>query len=221
MLSDNILQYFPAGYKGTVIEIGAGFPKMGNPVFGLRQKGWDIISVEPNPSFCKEYESLGYSVLQYACYSEVKGEMPFEITPNGLSGSSLVVNEKHNVVNKVLDNGFNEFTGKQNGLSEDFDWSFFPCNGKTKIITVEALTLATILKRHMPLLKKADVIIIDVENFELDVLKGVDFDAMDVTVFIIENIPSDPSHYEFMNSKGYMVNERIDINDFYVKKCVD
>lgn len=217
MLTQEILKYFPEGYKGTIIEIGAGFPKLGNPIFGLREKCWDIISVEPNPVFCKEYESLGYKILRYACYSQDAGDMNFIVTPNGISASCLVVKDRHNIMNAALDNGFDKDTAKGNGLSEDFDWEFFPKNGTTKTIRVEALTLDTILKRHHPKLETVDAIIVDVEGFELEVFKGVRFDKLKPKLLIAENIPSNPEYYDYMLKQGYKVDKRIDINDFYTK----
>lgn len=217
MLTEDILKYFPGDYKGIVIEIGAGFPKMGNPVYGLRAKGWQIISIEPNPAFCDEYEALGYAILRYACYSRDAGYMEFVITPNGLSASSLLVKDRNNVVKADLNNEFNEDTAKGNGLSDDFDWQFFPKNGNTRIIKVEALTLGTILKIHHPEIKNVDVIVIDVEGFELEVFKGIRFDKLKPKLLIAENIPSDTEHYNYMMKQGYEVDRRIDINDFYVR----
>lgn len=126
MLTDDILKYFPTDYKGIIIEIGAGFPKMGNPIYGLRDKGWQIISIEPNPVFCSEYKKLKYNILRYACFSEDTGSMEFIVTPNGLSASALVVKDRNNVVKPDLSNGFNKGTAEGNGLSKDFNWRFFP-----------------------------------------------------------------------------------------------
>lgn len=218
MLTEEILKYFPEGYRGTIIEIGAGFPKLGNPIFGLREKGWNIISIEPNPVFCAEYESLGYKILRYACYSHDAGDMDFIVTPNGLSASMLNVKGRDNVVKPDLTNGFNKDTAKGNGLSDGFDWQFFPENGQSKNITVEALTLDTILKRHHPELRTVEAIIVDVEGFELEVFKGIRFDKLNPHLVIAENIPSSPEYYDYMLKQGYKVDNRIDINDFYVQK---
>ncbi len=217
MLTEEILKYFPEGYKGTIIEIGAGFPKLGNPIFGLREKGWDIISIEPNPVFCAEYKALNYPILRYACYSSDAGDTDFMVTPNGISASMLVIKGVESVVKPDLTGEYNIYTAKGNGLSESFDWEFFPKNGNTKTIKVEALTLDTILKRHHPDLKEIDAIIIDVEGFELDVFKGIRFDKLKPKLLIAENIPSNPEYYEYMDRQGYVADKRLDINDFYIR----
>lgn len=214
MLTEEILKYFPEGHKGTIIEIGAGFPKLGNPIFGLRDKGWDIISIEPNPVLCAEFKALKFPVLRYACFSEDVGDVDFEVTPNGLSGSKLSGFSKTEA--STLTDEFNKDTAKGNGLSEKFNWRFFPKNGSTRTIKVEALTLDTILKRHHPKLQQVDAIIIDVEGFELDVFKGIRFDKIKPKLVIAENIPSNPEHYDYMLKHGYKLNKRIDINDFYI-----
>lgn len=49
---------------------------------------------------------------------------------------------------------------------------------------VEAITLGNLLKKHG--IKKVDFLSLDVEGYELEVLKGVDFNEVDITYILVE-----------------------------------
>lgn len=106
------------------------------------------------------------------------------------------------------------------GLSKDFDWAWFPRSHEYKTIMVEALILNTILKKHHPDLEKIDVIIVDVEWYELDAISGIDLERYSPEVVIMENIRSEENQREYMNKSGYSLFKRIDIDDFYIKTAV-
>lgn len=213
---DKILSYFPQNYTGIIIEIGAGFPEMGNPIFGLRKKGWCIVSIEPNPVLCDEFRQLGYPVLEYAAYSEDLGETDFFISPNGLSYSSLNIPHEHSIGFGNLEGGYDEKSSINNNLSENFDWKFFPKEGEKKKIKVNALTLNTILQKHYPLMNKIDAIIVDVEGFEIEVMQGMNLKRYNPNIVILENIRSYHKYRTYMKSKGYTLHQRTNIDDIYV-----
>lgn len=57
-------------------------------------------------------------------------------------------------------------------------------NPDTLNVPVKAKTLASILKKHH--IKKVDLLSLDVEGYELEVLKGIDFGAVDIRNILIE-----------------------------------
>ena len=63
-----------------------------------------------------------------------------------------------------------------------------------------------------------DFITIDTEGTEIDVLKGFDFDKYDVTLFVVENNYNDSDIFNFMETKGYVRDQRYKINDFFIRK---
>lgn len=213
-----IKSYFPENYKGVIIEVGAGFPEIGNPIFGLRKDGWHIISVEPNPALCQEFRSLGLPILEYAAYNEDLGETEFFISPNGLSYSSLNLPCEHSIGFGNLEGGYDEKSAANNNLSESFDYAYFPKEGEKKNTLVTTLTINTILKKHHPLLSTIDVIIVDVEGFEVEVMQGVDLKKYKPKVIVLENIRSYPKYRDYMESQGYELTERANIDDIYTIK---
>lgn len=217
MMSLSIQEYFSHDYRGVLLEVGAAFPEMGSAVSRLRKNGWDIISVEPNPVFCNEFRNAKLPVLEYAAHSEDIGESDFNVSSNGLSYSSLAFFKKTGTDMGDIKAEFNKDTAINCGLSNGFDWEWFPRNGETKKIKVQALTLNTILKKHYPELNKIDVMVVDVEGHEMNVMMGIDLNKYRPELIVIENIRSEPEYREYMASHGYELNQRIDIDDFYIK----
>lgn len=71
-------------------------------------------------------------------------------------------------------------------------------------------------------IKHVDMISIDVEGYEMNVLKGIDFDAVDITCFCIENnedgeVLPDLELRKFMIDKGYRLVARLTIDDIFIK----
>ena len=66
--------------------------------------------------------------------------------------------------------------------------------------------------------KNIDFISIDTENTELDVLKGIDLNVYNVTLFVIENNYNEPFCQDYLSQYGYKKITRIAVNDFYLKQ---
>lgn len=218
MIASTIQGYYPDNYTGVLLEVGAGFPEMGNPVSPLRKLGWNIISVEPNPVLCNEFRSMNLPVLEYAAYNKDIGETKFMVSPNGLSYSSLKLKKKYPFNSSSLKGAFNSGSSAGNNLSKNFDWKFFPREGKAKTIKVTALTLNTILKKHYPSLKKIDVIVVDVEGFELEAIQGIDLEKYNPEVVVLENLSGKHEYGSYMELMGFVFDKKISIDEFYIKK---
>lgn len=221
MIAEVIKKYYPLDFSGTVLEVGAALPSLGSSTRNLRKCGWNIIPVEPNPVFCNEFRVLGLPILEYAAYSTDLGETDFVLYPTGLSYSSIVVENKYSILGGTINEEFTDCTAINNGLSKKFDWEFFPRANETKNIKVTALTLNTILQKHYPLLEKINVLMVDVEGFELDVMKGIDLEKYGVEIVVLENIRSYPEYREYMVSQGFVLDKRIDIDDIYRRMTSD
>lgn len=67
-----------------------------------------------------------------------------------------------------------------------------------------------------------DVMFVDVEGFEMNVLKGIDFDALNISVICIENnedsdLKADMDLRKYIISRGYKLIGRLTIDDVFVK----
>jgi len=191
-----VASFFPAGYQGTYVDVGAGYPVYYSNSHYFRELGWQIIAVEPQPLMCQAFRQMGYEVLEYACAAIDKGEVDFQILDNtqGLAGSAF----------KVLDDHPPE---------------------SIRTIKVQAYTLDTLLARHYPKLTRIDVLDIDVEYYELEVLAGFDIELWRPRVLVIENLPNSGAwrnlNYErlhkYYRRHGYRIAAVAGFNEIAVK----
>ena len=85
---------------------------------------------------------------------------------------------------------------------------------------VKQRKLSNILRENG--IKHVDMVSLDVEGYEMNVLKGIDFDDVDITCFCIENnedgrLLPDLALRKFMIEKGYRLIARLSIDDIFVK----
>lgn len=194
-MADILRGYFAPGYKGTLLEIGAAHPTMISISLPLRNN-WNIISVEPNPIFCAEFRKMNFSILEYAACDEDKGITSFQISPNGVSCSAL----------KVKDGNYEDYNRVQGWSESDYT-----------TVEVQALKLDTILQKHHPELQIIDVLLIDVEGWELEVLRGFDLEKYNPKVICLENLNDSPEYATYMMEKGYRLDRKEVQDEFYVR----
>ena len=77
--------------------------------------------------------------------------------------------------------------------------------------------LDTILTQHAPDLGEIDVLSVDVEGWELNVMRGIDLAKYRPKVVILENLFTDARYVSFMCDVGYVFWQHIDLNDVYVR----
>lgn len=159
-LSDTLFEYFKLGFKGTLVEVGAGHPVNISNSLAFRDLKWNIISVEPIPEHCEEFRKMGFEVLQYAASSKDIGVTRFKVSPNLICCSGLEIRYK-----------------------DEFGWK----DSDFKNIDVMAFTLNTILKVHHPEIEKIDILIVDAEGFEVEVMQGFDLKKYNPKVVCIEH----------------------------------
>lgn len=192
-----VAELFPDDFKGVYVDVGAGFPEYYSNSALFRRMGWEVIAIEPQPKMCDEFRAKGYPILQYACASEDRGLVDFEILDNtrGLAGSAF----------KVLDD--------------------HP-RSAIRTIKVMAFKLDTILGWTYPKLARIDVLGIDVEYYELEVLGGFDMERWKPTVLVIENLPATPPWrnqrrgelHAYYETHGYQIVAQMGWNEILVRK---
>ena len=186
--TDRELQSFwNEGYRGVMVDVGAAHPETISNSLHFRQTGWDVIPIEPNPRFCDMYRERGWEVLQYAACAEDMGKADFELCP--------LVDEMSCSAIKIRQR-------------EDVPRS---------IISVTALKLDTILHRHRPGLERIDALVVDVEGWELEVLRGFSVDRYTPKVILLENFTALPEYGKYMSGIGYRLKMQLSYNEFYVR----
>ncbi|MAM27946.1 MAG: hypothetical protein CMC13_02895 [Flavobacteriaceae bacterium] len=151
--------------KGIVVEVGAFDGVHLSNSFALEQIGWSSICIEPNPEMFKQLERN---------------------RPASININNAIVGDKN--INEI--EFFAEEIGVLSGCNYDADdvKKRYENRGleykEPDKINVAATTLTTLFKKLN--VNTIDVLSIDVEGFEIEVLKGLNLNSVDVKLFIIE-----------------------------------
>ena len=193
--------FFKNSTSGVLVEVGAAGPDFLSISQRYRKAGWKVIAVEPNPAFCEQHRKLGYEVLEYAA-SDVEGDDIdfFVVDSEGYAygGGELTFESCSSL-------GIHEKFKEQGGE-----------NLKTRTIPVKVRRLDTILATHAPEVEKIDLLVIDVEGWELHVLRGLNFERYRPTVIILENVFQDLAYEDAMIERGYERCKWLYPNEVYV-----
>src|SRR5262245_22621984 len=199
--------FFRDHKTGVLVEVGAALPDYLSISQSYRSRGWRIIAIEPNPNFCAAHRALGYDVLQYACSDKDGDDVPFFVA------------DSHGVdylAGKVSYESFSSL-----GIDGEYA-TLLAEERKQRSITITPIQiqvrrLDTILGQHAPDVGEIDVLAVDVEGWELNVMRGLDLAKHCPKVVILENLFSNPGYYSFMRDFGYVFWRHIYPNDVYVR----
>ena len=200
--TDKVIEsYFPDGYVGTCIEVGAANGVKGSNTLYFEERGWDTLCIEPNPEHKQSLEKHRKLVRYFAC-DEKSGTFPltvFRVGERNIASSLTSLTPDQRLVKdyKSLINEAYEIDVRVETLSD----------------IIENKVNNTVFEK----IRKIDFISIDTEGTELNVLKGLDFSSYEVTLLVVENNYNDKKIEDFMVSKGYQKDMRYKINDFYIK----
>jgi FkbM family methyltransferase len=190
--------------NGVLVEVGAAHPDYLSISSSFRHQGWKIVSIEPNPEFCKLHRDLGYTVHQYACSDTESDAQDF-----------YVVDSKGTT---YLDGSVSFESFSSLGIEGDYLDLHQTVKDKTNIkkIEVKVRKLDTILQEHEPDVERVDVIAVDVEGWELSVMRGFSTERYKPRVVILENLFLKKEYEDYMVGIGYKLWKRLEPNDIYL-----
>lgn len=201
LLSDN------DGLKqGVLVEVGAAHPDYLSISSSFRRLGWKIIAIEPNPDFCKQHRDQGYTVYQYACSDNESDAQEFYVVDS--QGT------------KYLDGSVSFESFSSLGIKDEFLDLHQTVKDKTKVkkIEVKVRKLDTILQEHEPEVDHVDVVAVDVEGWELSVMRGFSTGRYKPRVVILENLFLKKEYEDYMSDIGYKLWKRLKPNDVYLDR---
>tara|TARA_R110000868_G_scaffold132332_3_gene343047 strand:- start:76 stop:693 length:618 start_codon:yes stop_codon:yes gene_type:complete len=192
-LSDYILEFFPPGYQGWGIDVGASDGISINSTYVLEKPHrWNILSVEANPYFAAMLKKERMFVEMCAC-SDKPGEAVFHIHEQNIeSFSSLRPNVRQD---------------KRLHPEEPMTW----LKVDVRVETVDRL----LAKWDFPQL---DLICADTEGTELDVLRGCDLRKWRPKVIVTECWDKVGPIDLYLEGLGYVKTGRNVDNDIYVRE---
>jgi FkbM family methyltransferase len=193
-------RFFPGNKSGVCVDVGAARPDSLSVSASFRAIGWKIIAIEPNPEFCQFYKDKGWEVLQYACGEHDADDVDFFVV------------DSHGARYRNVNVSYESFSSlgikpSYSALKPDLD---------TKKIKVKVRRLDSILENHAPDVDRIDILTIDVEGWELEVLRGLDIERYRPKVMIIENLFNGLNYRKFMKNFNYVLWNRLPPNDVYV-----
>lgn len=190
---------------GVFVEIGAARPDYLSISASYRKLMWKIISIEPNPDFCKLHRDMGLDVYEYACSDHDQDNTEFFIVDS--KGANY---QGGNV-------SFESFSSL--GINDEFSTLYDTVKNDTQLrkILVKVRRLDTILAEHEPDIKNIDIVAVDVEGWEMNVMQGFSTEKFRPRVIILENLFNKQEYVDYMKSRGYGLWKRLEPNDVYVE----
>jgi len=186
MLSNYLLDKFFNNKKdGIMVEVGAAGPEFLSQSKPFRDIGWRCICIEPNPKFAQMHRDVGNEIYEYACSYEDKDDVNFEMVTQPSNG--------------ITYESFSSL-GIPDNIVKISGYSGIECLNIEKI-KVNVRKLDTILEEAK--VSKVDYVIVDVEGWELDVMKGFSIEKYKPKVVVLECIGDNELYHEYMNSINY------------------
>lgn len=184
---------------GYAIEVGGGEGVNGSPTWGLEERGWKVLTIEPNPELYKRLKEKRKWVQNWAIGVENEDSKPFEVYT--LQGGNQTAISGLQPQQKLIDNHLS--------LIE---------RSKTIHVDVRTLDVAVYewglsMGESIP---KIDFVSIDTEGTEMDVVSGFDWNKWKPKLVEIENNFEDEYYAIKMWNYGYVLWNRIGVNDFYL-----
>jgi FkbM family methyltransferase len=189
----------------VIVEVGAARPDYLSISASFRALGWKVVAIEPNPAFCAAHKAMGFDVLQYACSDEDRNQVDFYVV------DSL---DTEYLGGKVSNESFSSL-----GINGQFGELLDTVRDKvtTKTIKVDVRKLETILAQHAPKLKKIDILAVDVEGWELNVVRGFSLEKYQPKIVILENNFNTTDCATYMEKHGYRIWKHLAPNDIYLR----
>ena len=193
-----VLSAFAA--PGYFVDIGALDGVFLSNTKALEEDGWTGLLIEAHPEhFATLAETRPGAQRLHAAVADREGELTFYATSFG----SLSTFDKAQR---------DYFIKNRSDVTEDSYTEYQVRAGRTTTLLQEA---------GVP--RDIDMLSIDIEGAELPALEGLDFDAFDIKLLIVEKddarAKADIEHQvgALLQSKGYHVARRLGANDFWVK----
>lgn len=189
--------FFKGRPIGFFCDVGANHPVKYNNTKFFEDLGWKGLVFEPLPNMKELWNIERKALLFPFAASDVEGELVFSIVSDSEKHGDMLSFVKETKDSKYI-----------------FD---------TKEILVKTRPLKSVLQENG--ITSIDYMSIDVEGHELNVLKGIDFNAVRINVLTIENNPvgnyinGNDEIRRLMLNKNYIFWGRIvGLDDIYVHK---
>ena len=199
--------FFPDfAYRGCVVEVGCATPELLSMSQHFRESGWRCIGIEPNPRFAALHRARGNEILEYAAADFESDDHEFVVAESVSNYSDHHVSA-HSFSSLSIKPEYRAYKGE---MLRHF---------KQTTIRVHVRRLDDILRLCQDL-PNIDLLTIDVEGYELEVMRGFTPVRFGTRVIVLENLFHNPAYTDYMTSVGYMLHKAIAYNYIYIPEAV-
>jgi FkbM family methyltransferase len=186
--------------QGVYVDVGANHPFKNSNTYLLHKKGWKGINIEPIPSRLEKFYKTRVSDVNL---NVGVGAIPEKITFYEMSSSVLSTFSKE-VCEQLV-------KSKEAMLFKTYD--------------VDVVTLASVFKNHLKS-NIINVLSIDTEGFEIEVLNGIDWNAIELEMIVIESSRTNSTKNEdeetkilnYLAQKNYKLIKSIGGNSIFINE---
>ncbi|MFA5316785.1 MAG: FkbM family methyltransferase [Dehalococcoidales bacterium] len=184
------------------MEVGAATPDFLSMSKHFRDFGWRCVCIEPNPRYVQMHRDCGSEVYQFACASDDVDNVDFQI----------VHKSDRYGANEITDHSYSALQVKDAYLKHDNIQieSLSPVSIKVNVRKLDTV-LSGLGIRHV------DFLSIDVEGWELEVMKGFSTRAYRPKVILLENYTHSTEYVEYMRSLGYFLDKVVEYNYIFCR----
>lgn len=175
--------------QGFFVDIGANHPIHLSNTFYFENQGWTGLAFEPQVVLCEKWKNCRKTPCLPNAIGEDEAKISLQIPKGGEHQLAFVKGANSKV--------------KQDSCCET--------------VSIVQKRLDSVFKERN--INSVDFISIDVEGYEMQVLRSIDFDAVDIHCFVIENDKTFFGAEEvrsFMKQHGYYYIARIMGDDFFI-----
>jgi FkbM family methyltransferase len=187
--------YKDTSYKGTFVDVGIGPTLFKSNSKHFRDTGWRVVGIDPNPKFVLQHMYAGNEIYAVACSDT-----------NSLSNFTVNYNNDSSYSKDVDGVSFSAIDIKLPGLPKH--------NIQYRFNTM-VLTLDTVLEYAD--ISKVDILSIDVEGWELSVMRGFNHKKYVPKIIIIENLEHKSEYTDYMAGIQYKFVVRLSDNYIFEK----
>jgi len=183
--------------EGTFLDIGANDGiTISNTYYLEKELNWNGVAVEPIPSIFAKLQSTRKCGLVNGCIAPSAGVARFI----ELSGQTNMLS--------TLANNNSGLTARRirNNLSRH--------GSNLKEIEVKCYTFAGIVQEHK--LRNIDFLSIDTEGGELEIIKEIDFDRVNVKIISVENNYFDREIRAYLENNGFIYIGNFKVDEIYM-----
>lgn len=160
--------------------------------------GWDGICIEPHPEAFIKLKESRKSKLYNCCISNEEKEIDFLVVKGYAEMLSGIFNDYDSFHIKRIDDEI-----QRNG-------------GSKEVVKIKSKTLSSILKENN--INNIDYLSIDTEGSELNVLKGIDFDKININIISVENNGYNNDVRSYLEGSNYEFLCKVCGDEIYAKK---